>query len=344
MTRARRGQATVELAVCMLLLVPIFLYVLFLDDLLRYKLELQENVISMPWDLTTIDYEQDSQGTVDGRVTKAVDFVQSQFCDHTSVYDSYNRSYDCGGQEHHRAVSAHLCFLVGGGKGKEVSCAPRQPNIGANLDQPLDQAGIGVALRDSIQRGGFYVCDAKAGVVNYFLPNKIFMSFTNVEMSGVAYHYGDIDEHGVGTHGVEAGGGSVFALQEQRFSLITDTWALTRQPIIDTPNGQGGNESLYKRVNTVFSTGMVADARKTAIEGFVMMAMGNGLLNPTVMSDNGSSGDDTSTPDVTFTTAMGPEQNGYYSSHWKDWDRDKVEATGNARQDLYMGKPQPTGP
>ena len=84
--RLRRGQATVELAVTTIVFVPLCLYVLFLDDLLRYKLDLAEAVFSSSWDYTSIPYDK---GAPD--LSSADEFT---YCDHTSAYDSYTQQ-DC---------------------------------------------------------------------------------------------------------------------------------------------------------------------------------------------------------------------------------------------------------
>lgn len=329
--RAARGAATVELALSMLLIVPIFLYVLFLDDLLRYKLDLQENVITTPWDLTTVNYEAgDRMGDVQH-------FNRLQFCDHISAYDSFDQAFECTGEQHHKAVSAHMCFLVGG-KGEQVTCQGPQRDVGGNY---MIDLGIVGALKDEAQAGGFYNCRARAGVINYFLPNKIWTSFSDVDMTGVAYHYGDIDREGTGTHASENASGNVFPLKEQRFGLIADTWALTSRDDLDTTSG-GRSGNLYTRVDKIYGAGPLGSIATTMLPmAFVAQAAGQGLLNPMVMFDMGRFGDSTQTPEVTFTTALPPEQNGYYSSQWKDWEQDKVESSHSNRDRYYLGASGP---
>ncbi|HEY0093945.1 MAG TPA: hypothetical protein VGB96_06455, partial [Archangium sp.] len=56
--RVARGAAAVEMALSMLVFVPIFLYALFLDDLLRYSLDAQEAALSTVWDFTVQDYSR----------------------------------------------------------------------------------------------------------------------------------------------------------------------------------------------------------------------------------------------------------------------------------------------
>ena len=103
--------ALLQLAASMLLIVPIFLYVLFLEDLLRHKLTLQEAVVSTPWDFTGVDYEK-----LDGPVEDEVShYARNMWCDHSSAYNSYDIDFECGNDDpnrHHKAVSAHVCWMV----------------------------------------------------------------------------------------------------------------------------------------------------------------------------------------------------------------------------------------
>ncbi|NTX57583.1 hypothetical protein HR086_40425, partial [Myxococcus sp. CA039A] len=54
--RAARGAAAVETALCMLVIIPVFMYALFLDDLLRHTLDSQETALSTVWDYAVQDY------------------------------------------------------------------------------------------------------------------------------------------------------------------------------------------------------------------------------------------------------------------------------------------------
>lgn len=130
----RRGGATVELAIMMVFLIPTFLYSLFLDDLLNFKLEMQETIVSTPWDYNFLDYnkaklangssntqqqQQAGQEEDDGsdgngaykpsenkennsgaqEQPAGVDNIVARqsrrtYCDHSSAYDSYNIDQD----------------------------------------------------------------------------------------------------------------------------------------------------------------------------------------------------------------------------------------------------------
>ena len=101
-----------ELAVTMIVMLPLIFYSIFLSDLLLYHLEWQEAIVTPAWDAAVLDYPE-LRRPVEGATN-----VQSNnrllFCDHSSAYDSFNRSYDCDDSIHHQAMAAHQCWLGGG--------------------------------------------------------------------------------------------------------------------------------------------------------------------------------------------------------------------------------------
>ena len=57
MTRRRpAGAAVVELAISMIVVVPVILYTLFLNDLLIYNLDWQEAVVTPAWDAQILTF------------------------------------------------------------------------------------------------------------------------------------------------------------------------------------------------------------------------------------------------------------------------------------------------
>ena len=148
-----RGQAVVELSLLMIVIIPVIFYTLFLDDLLRHRLDLLESVLSSPFDY----------GAIDQQKSKGADLTHTEqltWCDHTSLYNAHNKGADCDNSVHHKAFTAHVCWLVG--DAQQVTCTndKSQGDIDSNAS---DYNG-----------GGMVTCSAKAGVLNYFIAQQIF--------------------------------------------------------------------------------------------------------------------------------------------------------------------------
>ena len=133
--KSRRGGAAVELALSMLLIVPVFMYALFLDDLLRFTLDLQEAVLSTGWDFTIQNYNK-ALPTKNG-ASQVQSNARLMFCDHESGHEAFDgedgSSADCNGEEHHKHdVVAHICWL--NGNAKQITCPDADTSVGALSD------------------------------------------------------------------------------------------------------------------------------------------------------------------------------------------------------------------
>jgi hypothetical protein len=237
-----RGAAAVELAVTMVLLVPLIMYTLFLEDLLAYKLENQEPTIVAGWDHAFVNYQT---GTDIGRVQN---LNQLKYCDHTSAFDSYDKSYDCNDTVHHEAATAHQCWLVPGAK--QLACGISSI-VGMEILPPNTEF---LTWYGMFNKGGMARCTAKLGVMNYFLPNKFFNwaahSGAQREVIGKTKLGGESAKQGSGAETVhdEAGGADdadsdgtsvdpragesraaagSWVLKEEVFAVLTDPWALS---------------------------------------------------------------------------------------------------------------------
>ena len=313
LSRFRRGQATVELSVLCIVLVPLIMYVLFLDDLLRYKLDAAEAVYAAPWDFTTVDYEAGPD------LTNIQRQIRRGQCDHTTAYNSYDPSYDCTEGHHHTALAAHACWITKPG-GQQVTCTMLNDKLGQD---PFDGSKTGQVK--TVNKGGQIRCTARLGVMNYFLPQRVLADFTNVKMTTTTY------EHGNDIHGDAAklgAMGNYYPLERQYVSILTDTWAMTTVVNVDR-NSNGG--VLYDRVKLAYPD--TGDAEK-----FGKQAKDDKLLSQLALVDGPPVGDDISTPQVGFTTDHPPEGDlGFFLSPWKDKSGDKTEASFNDRGSVYFG-------
>ncbi len=333
-----------ELAILMLVLVPVFMYTLFLNDLLRHQLMGQAAVVSTPWDWHALNYERfDRSRNVDPAIAKAqVQNRQSQaagprtgnspavyarltWCDHTAAYNSYDPNFDCNDSGHHKALAAHACWDTQ--LAQEVSCGV-DAETGAGY---TDLLGMINGLKGSTHKGGEIYCSARVGVLNYFLPQKLFGQFSSVDTTRAKKLSGDV--HG---HRGESSA-NTYPLTMDTFSVLHDPWAMAT---VENVNPDGRN-LLQRRVNSIYWTtmGQVAYAASLLYLGRAIQAqlIGPQALIPadTLMSDN------LMEANVAFRTTNGNAAafriDNHYPSPWLDWNNNPVRATWQARGTFYMG-------
>lgn len=337
--RSQRGQAAVELSLLTILLVPCILYTLFLDDLLRFKQDQQEAIITTVWDLGVLDWENSGKGAaqVSGDVQH---YNRLAFGDHTAVDSRYDDPNLINTDlKHHMAVGAHQCWLVGGGQ-NQVTCGNRDANVGASFF-PDPAPGAQRATQQAAQTGGYYSCTGRIGVINNWLPPETLMQFSAEKLTRTNYHHDPYTQvHSTGSsYGNDDRG--VYHFPADSFSIVTDTWAMTQYPAV-SPDAQGG--ILYNRVAASYTRGAVK-ALMTPAKVFPAFLASRNLANPLIANGNSATGDDVYTPQVAFTAKMpnptANPYNPYFASAWRDWGNDRVRGTHSARQNEYMGMPAP---
>ncbi len=266
-SRARRGAATVELAVTMIAMLPLILYTIFLSDLLLYNLDWQEAIVTPAWDAAVLDYPGLN------RPVEGASQVQGNnrllFCDHSSAYDSFNRNYDCDDSNHHQAMGAHQCWLGGG---KQVTCTIN-PEAGNIEDSYLQK----------FNRGGLLSCTSRLGVQNYFIVQRA-LNFGK-DLTRTKKFSGDV--HGNSSQ-ANTGNSWVFGAQsggsgssegegapgqatedtaempadslpsDDHFALLMDPWALNHPPSILPDQGARPGHQFYDRVEFYYYSGSVS--------------------------------------------------------------------------------------
>jgi hypothetical protein len=335
----------VELALSMLVIIPVFLYALFLDDLLRHVLDAQETTLSTIWDYTVQDYAAQPQG---GEAFAGFGLVQGyarqMYCDHESGIDSYDGSQngECGDREdHHQELVSHACWLNPGSQQVQCTLSSDVGDLGVSQHQ---------SYKDEFGRGGLIQCSARLGVQNYLLQRKVFGQFSKVDLAK------DKKDRGAGIHANAQGGtagdvveGDVYLLPWERIAIVTDTWALTEPADIRPGTAQG---DLYERVLQQYqlqdNPGFTQ--MQTEAVNFVQEAIQEELLAPELaITDSTPPGDDPRKPSLAIKPhqagAPAPEETltqqgssqGYFNSEWKDWDQDNNERSYGERGDWYMG-------
>ncbi|RKG57805.1 hypothetical protein D7V80_39260 [Corallococcus sp. CA054B] len=352
-SRRVRGAASVEMALSMIVLIPIFMYALFLDDLLRYSLDAQEAAVTTIWDFTTQDYtkalKQSGGGGTgpQGGSSNVQHNARLTYCDHESGIDrpdvmSGSNYADCEDTDHHLAVVAHVCWM--NSNAKQVTC--EAPDNGAG------SLGGGIAgqYRSQFSNGGLIQCSARAVVENYLLPEEFLPEFSknekltkkNWKQEGVAQVHENAQQ---GTGGED---GNAYFLKEQRMAIITDTWALTEDADISPSDSSGEmyarTELVYTKVQPGYQSmrGNMQDFRSALTED---------LLDSMMLYAFEDSPED---PYLSIhphlanmqTPANTVNQEGstrYFNQEWRDWDNDKNQDTykHSDRGEWYMGCKDP---
>lgn len=343
--RGPRGAASVEMALSMIVLIPIFLYSIFLDDLLRYSLDAQEAALSTVWDYTTQDYTQALKPNRSGSGgTQIQYFSRLTFCDHESGLDRTDKkgsdgSYlDCSDPDHHKAVVAHVCWM--NNDAKQVTCEEPEKGAGGGLEPRY------VMYRGKYTNGGLVKCSARAVVENYMLPETFLPQFGKEPKLVKKNWKGEGDVHSNAEAGTGGKDGNAYFLKQQQMSIITDTWALTKEA--DTEPGDKSGE-MHDRVNFAYTTSLKYATMVTNYASFsqkitqdllspLALLMGDSPLSPNlaIKPHDGR----TPTPSISIKQeGRGGRGANYFTTEWKDWDSNKSESIykHGQRGEWYLG-------
>ncbi|NTX09229.1 hypothetical protein HUA74_11805 [Myxococcus sp. CA051A] len=347
-TRVARGAAAVETALCMLVIIPVFMYAIFLDDLLRHVLDAQETTLSTVWDYAVSDYAAEPKGG-----DSFAGFAQTQglarqmYCDHESGLDSYgpDKGIECKDDvSHHQELVAHACWLHPGAQ--QVECTVEQQAVGSY------GVTLHAAYMTRFNRGGLIRCSARSGVQNYLLPKTLFSEFSDVDLAKEPKDKGAKDVHGNAKkkRDVEQ---DTYLLPWEYIALVTDTWALTESQSFQPGDSQKKAGDLYARVAQVYTNGENAGytQMQTAAQALVTQGISNKLLSPTLELSLSKPGDDPTRVSMSIRPQNGgaPTQrinqgqgsSTYFNNEWRDWDSDNNQKTHDKRGDYYMGCKKP---
>ncbi len=331
--KQQRGAASVETAISMIVIIPVFMYALFLDDLLRYAADLQEAVLSTPWDFTIQDYNQpgklglaNAPGTAPVAGGTAVQKnARLMFCDHESSGDSYNQSQDCESQNHHagKALSGHVCWL--NGDAEQIACESPRTNVGDFGDSTF--GGYKGAFGNN---GGLFECHGREIVENYLMPKTFLQSFSKVNLSKENWKYKGTDYHA----NAQAGDNdTAYYLEKVHFSVVTDPWALNDRNLAKPAGSTDG--PVWDRVNNIYSGIPEGTIAVNMARAFMVETVSQQLLIDPAL-------DDPSTPRISFPSGVPPsvsvnQDSGsadYFSAPWRD---SHYRDTYSNRGGFYMG-------
>lgn len=361
-TMRRRGAAAVEMAVTMIVLLPLIFYSLFLEDLLIYHLNWQEAIVTSPWDPLVIDYTKKESAA-----TMAMRYNRVAYCDHTVANDSFNAQEDCDDDKHHKAMTAHQCWM---GQGKQVTCG-REESVGASVQTDF---------ANKFGAGGLVHCTARLNVSNWFIINRfatwgkdfIEKDRTKFSKEGGSQGKAAADKHGSSGYTVTTETGWVFGRQgeggggssseeaggdgteennpppaggtntDDYFGVVHDPWAVNKPGLVMDSfmnSAKDSSHKIYERMSMYYELNIVSEATDKAKE------FGDDLKSDELIGDKAleedSVGDDVKSPDMSFTAgdhtrrSMGSPMD--YSAGWPD---DRQGDTYSARENEYMGVPK----
>ncbi|WP_338870213.1 hypothetical protein [Myxococcus stipitatus] len=331
-----------ETALCMLVIIPVFMYAIFLDDLLKHALDGQETAVSTIWDYTVADYAATPKDESFAGFGQIQGVARLTYCDHESGLDSFQaQPPECDNdQSHHQDLVAHVCWLHPGAQ--QVQCTLNQQAVGS----------YGVTLHGAymsrFNRGGLIRCSARNGVQNYLLPKTLFSEFSQVDLAKETKS-GSIHDNATANRDVEK---DTYLLPWERIALVTDTWALTREQSFEPGQSDDDEERVYARVAQLYVNEENAGytQMKSAVESLVSAAISDKLVSDDVKLDDQGPGDDPRRVSMSIKPINGEptqdiKQGGdsatYFNNEWRDWDRNGNEETYRERGRNYMGCTKP---
>lgn len=325
--RRARGSAAVETGILMLVLVPLIMYTLFLEDVLFYRLDLAESVLSSTWDFHHHDYRHQADDKIqyntqhNNRLT---------YADHTSAWNTYQEPIwdtDNGHAEHHQALTAHQCWLAQGAK--QVTCSIDQ-SVGSSIAGEFGQ----------MNHGGQAKCYAILGVENYFIPQQFMQWWAKQDMTEQQRWTAESGDAAIHQNARQ----DPYVFPEENFSVMSDPWALNFITASEGDLGAGhsGADQLNpeshpsdqdneftKWVNIPYGE---RQEKLQAAKDFATEAVQKKILSDKVTKDG--TGDDLDTLPLAWKEDPTRAFNSHGASGWQD---ERHSQTQGAQKNTYMG-------
>jgi hypothetical protein len=370
--RHSRGAATVELAVSMIFLVPLIMYMFFLQDMLVMKLNGQEAAVQAPWDYTVLNYEHryrdDTQAPNPIPVGAGTPGMMSRstYCDHTAAYDSYDANADCDDDKHHTAMAAHECWVGDNSSySGQVRCS-----VGIDLLTPNPRDSAIFAVATGFGRGGIVSCNQRLGIMNYYLPNKFLTTFRGGEgfavnkdgagrekkrmdsrwafgnkpvssNAGGDHDTAHTDKEGVEASGSGSAGSNYWRLKRTENAMLVDPWAVTLsggRPIGEiNPNVPSAFSIAGPGSHPIHARIQAAYSTQNGAvsqaERYSNTMQQAGFLNGNTRQDG--QGDNLTTAAAAFKPADAQQE---FGGHWAgQWSDGRVQRTAGNRGTSYFG-------
>jgi hypothetical protein len=334
--RAPRGGAAVELAVLMVLLIPLVMYTLYMEDLLFYKLDQEETVFSAPWDFAHHDYRHRLAVLIPGEVQRLTGQI---YWDHTSAWNTYdNPRVDGNDTKHHQALTAHQCWLTQGAQ--ELRCGWDSNGVGDGRE--TDSHFRGVAAGGRVAQ-----CSAILGVQNYFLPEKFLGGLNNVAYSKRwTASAGGANIHDNAKH-------DNWVFPRETFAVLHDPWALNyikqdngwTNPGHDVSNldpqrhAANRQSECYEWVNRPYTFALLYSGRMTPVTQFARAMVSDFLTARAYDRTADGIGDFLDTPAQAFLLEPTQAEGQFQPSGYADT---REQSTHGARSNAYLGRQDST--
>jgi hypothetical protein len=207
------GSALVEFAVLLLVFVPLILLPMYFQDALRYKLDLQESVVSTTWDFAYADYESKDFATIGPK-----------------IIDNNNAIFNNLWSGNSRVKPTPS------GPWADFSWPQDDDRLVCNLDDSVARPiGENVELAASFHnstytKGGLVTCHGKLDISNHYIPQFFLQEF------GYKEHFEQ---------------GTTPLRYTYKFGLLVDPWCI-HDPEDNKPASRKKNEPFYERVEYVW--------------------------------------------------------------------------------------------
>lgn len=155
--RGQRGGAMVELAVLMLVFVPLILLPMYFQDAIRYKLDTQESVCSTAWDFAYGDYQENSASSIAGSIESA----------NRDIYA------DLWSGSKKKAVGPWANFEWR----QKITCDQVEKNF-ASLTYPM----LAQTYHQVYTKGGLVTCRGSINVKNHYIPRLFLQEFAQKDL------------------------------------------------------------------------------------------------------------------------------------------------------------------
>jgi hypothetical protein len=251
-----------------IILVPIIMYYLFLEDALYFKLNAQEPVVAAPFDMLTVNYNMP--------VKDVGHFNRLIYCDHSSAYDSsgaggsrLDATFDCQGSPpgpedesnslpednpvsvyagsdkgHHTEHGAHQCWVTQGAQQLQCFTGGDAPKVGTSILA----SGPASKWIEYYNKGALTTCSDRVGVMNYIIMTKFFSwSAKGPALTGGPWGDHELRHNTKWAHAdaAHANDTNQILMPEQKLAILTDPWALNHLAEV-TPNENAPVTSTYK--------------------------------------------------------------------------------------------------
>lgn len=295
------GAATVEMAVLMIIFVPLILFTMYASDAVFHTLEVQEAVVVTMWDLSQQSYSQDPKphsarsnaaGFIDGTVGG---FNRIQYADHIGEYMS-DKHVDSGGlsftddSTHHIQIFGHVCWCNGPGDcdGTSDYSTGEAQQVHCSLSRPFEHEFLtpgALYYSELASAGGLVTCSAKGWLYNYLIPETFLAGFGHVNDTKLFNKKKQSEDT---PHKIEGSSGEgADMLLKFRSQLLVDTWAITdgsninrvdNGNMIKEEGGVGPNEAMFRRTAVVFSNPLWYGSVSLRVGNYAIKAFNKKLL------------------------------------------------------------------